>query len=167
MCGGRLRRRGHCARRGTRFQEHQFIPTHEPGKDCRRSPVGAPGRGLGRPILRCATAATYPDARTNWRAPTKNLTCHPRSARDNGTCDGGGADWHSALTINLIPIAQGGRGRVTRWVAEVPGEDTLAAWWIGRYAINGGSGLAVGPELVSATPRIEASSIPCGSDEGP
>src|SRR5208282_4624995 len=33
MCGGRLRRRGHCARRGTRFQEHQFIPTHEPGKD--------------------------------------------------------------------------------------------------------------------------------------
>ena len=37
----------------------------------------------------------------------------------------------------------------------------------GRYAINGGSGRAVGPELVSATPRIEASSIPCGSDEGP
>jgi len=37
---------------------------------CRRSPVGAPGRGGGRPILRCATAATYPDARTNWRAPT-------------------------------------------------------------------------------------------------
>lgn len=29
------------------------------------------------------------------------------------------------------PFAQGGRGRVTRWVAEVPGEDTLAAWWIG------------------------------------
>ena len=28
----------------------------------RRSPVGAPGRGVGRPILRCATAATYPDA---------------------------------------------------------------------------------------------------------
>jgi len=40
-------------------------------KICRRSPVGAPGRGVGRPILRCATAATYPDARTNWRAPTK------------------------------------------------------------------------------------------------
>jgi hypothetical protein len=38
---------------------------------CRRSPVGAPGRGVGRPILRCATAATYPDARTNWRVPTK------------------------------------------------------------------------------------------------
>ncbi len=27
--------------------------------------------GVGRPILRCATAATHPDARTNWRAPTK------------------------------------------------------------------------------------------------
>ncbi len=39
-------------------------------KDRRRSPVGAPGRGVGRPILRCATAATYLDARTNWRAPT-------------------------------------------------------------------------------------------------
>ena len=38
----------------------------------RRSPVGAPGRGIGWPILRCATAATYPDARTNWRAPTGN-----------------------------------------------------------------------------------------------
>src|SRR5208337_3613134 len=33
--------------------------------------LGAPGRGVGRPILRCATAATHPDARTNWRAPTK------------------------------------------------------------------------------------------------
>ena len=32
---------------------------------------GAPGWGVGRPILRCATAATHPDARTNWRAPTK------------------------------------------------------------------------------------------------
>ena len=41
------------------------------GNPRRRSPVGAPGRGVGRPILRCATAATYPDAHTNWRAPTK------------------------------------------------------------------------------------------------
>src|SRR5208337_1708409 len=36
----------------------------------RRSPVGAPGQEVGRPILRCTTAATCPDARTNWRAPT-------------------------------------------------------------------------------------------------
>ena len=36
---------------------------------CRRSPVGAPGRGVGRPILQCATAATYPD-----RAPTGEPT---------------------------------------------------------------------------------------------
>ena len=36
----------------------------------RRSPVRAPGRGIGRPILRCATAATYPHSRTNWRATT-------------------------------------------------------------------------------------------------
>ncbi len=34
----------------------------------KRSPVGAPGRGVGWPILWCETAATYPDARTNWRA---------------------------------------------------------------------------------------------------
>ena len=34
---------------------------------------------------------------------SKNFTCYPRSARDNGTCDGGGADWHSALTIHLNP----------------------------------------------------------------
>src|SRR5271165_4851368 len=27
--------------------------------------------GVGRPILRCATAATYPGARTNWRSPTE------------------------------------------------------------------------------------------------
>jgi len=46
----------------------------------RRSPVGAPGRGGGRPILRCATAATYPDARTNWRAPTKNFLRPPVGA---------------------------------------------------------------------------------------
>jgi hypothetical protein len=37
----------------------------------------------------------------------------------------------------------------------------------GRYAINGGSGRAVGPALVSAILRFEATSIPCGSDEGP
>ncbi len=36
---------------------------------CRRWPVGAPGRRVGRPILRYATAATYLDARINWRAP--------------------------------------------------------------------------------------------------
>ena len=29
--------------------------------------------GVGRPILQCATAATYPDAHTNWRAPTKKI----------------------------------------------------------------------------------------------
>jgi len=39
----------------------------------RRSPVGALGWGVGWPILRCATAATYPDARTNWRALGKSL----------------------------------------------------------------------------------------------
>jgi len=44
-------------------------PGREPAENFgRRSPVGAPGRGVGWPILRCATAATYPDARTNWRA---------------------------------------------------------------------------------------------------
>ena len=40
------------------------------GSFSRCSPVGAPGRGVGRPILRCATTATCPDSRTNWRAPT-------------------------------------------------------------------------------------------------
>jgi hypothetical protein len=57
-----------------------------------RSPVGAPGRGVGRPILRCATAATYPDARTNWRAPTKiqrvktetEEACTRRAGADDG-----------------------------------------------------------------------------------
>ena len=39
----------------------------------RRSPVGAPGRGSGGQFYGCATAATYPDVRTNWRAPTKYL----------------------------------------------------------------------------------------------
>jgi hypothetical protein len=64
-------------------------------------------------------------------------------------------------------FSQGERGRVTRWVAEVRGEDTLAAWWIGPYAIGGGRDRPVGPKLVSAILRFEATSIPCGSDEVP
>jgi putative transposase len=51
--------------------ESAYWPTGRPRKIAWRSRDGAPGREARAPIMRYATGAAYPDARTNLRSPTK------------------------------------------------------------------------------------------------
>ncbi len=65
------------------------------------------------------------------------------------------------------PSAPRRRGHVISWVAEVPGEDTLAEWWTGPLRHQRAPGWAPGLELASGSLRCEATWVQGGSDEDP
>src|SRR5271166_5429650 len=107
-------------------------------KISRRSPVGAPGWRVGWPILRCATAATYPDARTNWRAPTftsRDTRNIPMPGERPEKIDAREFGHRNVLSPGQWRFPDAGRARPPPYRARRPGPvDTPRLWRAGRSA---------------------------------